>query len=97
MNITTLEECKQHTRVQLTDEDAILATYAEGAEETVLAYLERDLADIVNEYGDIPNRLKMAVWMLFAHFYAQRMPATIQNLYTVPYTFETLVKPLMSL
>ena len=97
MNIVTLEEVKAHARIDESAEDDILMLYAESAEETVLNLCNRTLEDLYDEYEKIPAAIRHAVLMLIAHSYNQRQPATMQNLYTVPYTLEALIKPYMIL
>jgi len=97
MNIVTLAEIKAHTRIDSNAEDTMLTLYGDSAEEVVLSILDRDLDDIVDEYGSIPKAIKHAVLMLVDHSYAQRSPASVQQLYAVPYTIEACVKPYMNL
>ena len=97
MNIVTLEDIRLHTRIDSTAEDDILTLYADSAEATVLNLMERTIEDLYDEYGEIPAPIKHAVLMLVDHSYAQRSPASIQNLYSVPYTLDALIKPYMNL
>ena len=98
MEITTLDECKAHARIELDEEDAILETYAEGAEEMAQHIMGRDFSSLYAEYGKMPNMVKQAVWMLFAVFATNRTPATMQNYYLVPYgNIDALLQPYMIL
>lgn len=47
--------------------------------------------------GEFPVPLIQASLMLVDNSYTQRSPASAQNLYSVPYTFDVLVKPYMKL
>lgn len=97
MQIVTLAEIKAHARIDESTEDTILTTYGESAEELVLNLCNRTLDSIIEEYGNVPVNIKHAVLMLVAHSYSQRQPASLQNLYTVPYTLDALIKPYMIL
>lgn len=44
-----------------------------------------------------PAPVIQATLMLVDHSYTQRSPASTQNLYTVPYTFDMLIRPYMQL
>lgn len=97
MRIITLEEIKAHCRIEEDYEDSMLELYGESAEELVLQLCERTLDDIVETYGGIPANIKHACLMLTAHSANRREPASMSNLYTVPYTLEALIKPYMIL
>lgn len=99
MIMVTLEEVKKQCRIDddITTEDDVLTLYGDSAEETVVCMLNRTIEDLFATYGDIPSPVKHAVLMLAAHSYAHREPASVQNLYTVPYTLDALIKPYMIL
>lgn len=97
MNIVTLAEIKAHTRIDGNVEDSILTIYGDSAEGMVLNLLGRDLESIAEEYGCIPTSIKHATLLLVAHSYTQREPASMQNLYQVPYSVDALLKPYMIL
>jgi len=97
MNIVTLAEIKAHTRIDSNAEDSLLELYAESAEETCLSMIDRTLDEVCELFDGIPASLKHAVLMLVDHSYAQRSPASPQQLYNVPYTIDALLKPLMNL
>lgn len=97
MMIVTLEEIKAHTRIDENTEDSVLELYGGSAEETVLGMCNRSLESLYEEYGKVPDNIKHAVLMLAAWSYTQRQPASMQNLYAIPYTFDALVKPYMIL
>lgn len=97
MRWLSIDLIKQHSRIDFDCEDELLALYADAAEETVLGVLWRSYEDIIEEYGDVPAPVVQASLMLVDHSYQQRSPASVQNLYSVPYTFETLLKPYMRL
>ena len=99
MNILTLEQIKAQCRIdpEMTDEDQLRELYGAAAEETVLNYCNRSLESLYEEYGRIPAAITQGALMLVANSYKNREPASVANLYLVPYTFDALVKPYMIL
>ena len=71
--------------------------FGDAAEETVLNYCNRSLESLYEEYGRIPAAITQGTLMLVANSYKNREPASVSNLYLVPYTFDALVKPYMIL
>lgn len=97
MKWLTLESIKAHSRIDFDCEDSLLEIYGAAAEDTVLNVCNRTYDDLVEEYGDIPPALQQASLMLVDNSYTQRSPASVQQLYAVPYTFDILVKPYVKL
>ena len=97
MNWLTLEYIKAHCRIDGDDEDTLLTLYGDSAEDTVCNIIGRSYTDLVNEWGSVPKPLYHAALMLVEHSYTQRSPVTPLNMASVPYTFETIVKPYMKL
>ena len=101
MKYITLDYIKAHSRLDELREDLretdLVTLYAESAEQTVLSYLNRSLEDLIDNYGEVPAPIVHATLMLVDLSYMQRSPVTAQNLYTVPYTFDVLLKPYMIL
>jgi uncharacterized phage protein (predicted DNA packaging) len=97
----TTDYIKQHSRIDFDCEDALLELYGESAEETVLELTRRTYEEIVAIWGKpgkpIPAKIIHASLMLVDLSYQQRSPVSQQNLYTVPYTFDMLIKPYMKL
>ena len=88
---------KAHSRIDFECEDDLLMLYADSAEQTVLNICGRSYEEIVEKWGEFPVPLIQASLMLVDNSYTQRSPASAQNLYSVPYTFDVLVKPYMKL
>lgn len=99
MNILTLELIKAQCRIEpdMNEEDDLLKLYGNAAEETVLNYCNRSLENILEEYGKVPSAIVQGCLLLVANSYKNREPASMTNLYLVPYTFDALVKPYMIL
>jgi uncharacterized phage protein (predicted DNA packaging) len=97
MKWLTIDWIKQHSRIDFDCEDELLELYGESAEETVLNVIARDYTEVIEHYGEIPKPLYVASLMLVEVSYTQRAPITQQNMYTVPYAFDMMVKPYMKL
>ena len=100
MKFLTFDQIKAQLRLddqQALDEHDLLVLYGEAAEEMVLNTCNRTMEDIVEQHGNVPKVLVQAGLMLVAQSYQHREPASPQNLYTVPYAFDMLLKPYMKL
>ena len=97
MKWLTLEWIKKHSRIDFDCEDELLELYGEDAEQTVLNLINRSYDEVMETYGEVPKPLYVAALMLVEVSYTQRAPITQTNLYTVPYAFDTKVKPYMKL
>ena len=100
MKFLTFDQIKAQLRLddaQATAEHDLLELYGEAAEDTVLNNLNRSLTDIYEQYGMVPKAVVQAGLMLVAQSYQHREPASPQNLYTVPYAYDLLLKPYMRL
>ena len=105
MQIISLETIKQQCRIEpdFTDEDARLTSYGTSAEETMAQYLGRGktvtemVASLTEEYGAVPESIKNATLMLVDNWYQHRSPIETVAMYSVPYTFDILIKPYMKL
>lgn len=100
MKYLTFEQIKAQLR--LDDEQAelehdLLCMYGESAEETVLNTLNRTIEDIVEQHGRIPTPIKHATLMLVDNAYKERSPISPQNMSSVPYAFDMMLKPYMRL
>ena len=100
MKFLTIEQIKAQLRLddqQAELERDLLEMYGEAAEETVLNTCNRTITDIFEQYGTVPKALVQAGLMLVAQSYQHREPMSPQNLYTVPYAFDLLLKPYIKL
>lgn len=113
MKWLTLEFIKAHSRIDFDCDDELLTLYGDAAEQTVLNYLNRTYDETLEAFGItetttdaegnttetkvMPATLTQAALMLVDNSYQQRSPASAQSLYSVPYTFDALVKPYMKL
>lgn len=97
LQIVTLEEIKEHTRIDSDAEDSLLVVYGESAEAITLKMLGLTYDQMIEKYEETPTPVRHAILMLVAHSYAQREPVSERNIYTVPYTYDLLIKPYMVL
>lgn len=94
-----LDDIKHQLRIETdyTEEDALLISYGNAAEETILNICQRTYDDFIDNYGEIPQAVINASLLLVNTSYEQRGAVTMQNLYAVPYAFDMLIKPYMRL
>lgn len=78
-------------------EDDLLTMYGESAEQIVLDVIQRDYTEVMEKYGTVPTPLVHASLLLVAQSYQNRETVSMQNMYTVPYAFDMMVKPYMKL
>lgn len=100
MKFLTFDQIKAQLRLddeQALEEHDLLELYGEAAEDMVLNTMNRTMEDIIDQYGVMPKALVHAGLMLVAQSYQHREPASPQNLYTVPYAFDMLLKPYIKL
>lgn len=100
MKFLTFDMIKAQLR--LDDEQAelehdLLCEYGEAAEDTVLNICNRTLEDIIEQYGKVPASLRHVARMLVDNAYKERSPISPQNMSTVPYAFDLMLKPYMKL
>ena len=100
MKYLTFEEIKWQLRLddqQAAEEHELLDMYGESAEETVLNIMHRTLEDLIEVYGGVPTPVRHATLMLVDNAYKERSPISPQNMSSVPYAFDLLLKPYMRL
>ena len=98
MNYITLEQIKSHCRIDSDLEDEYLEVLGAGAEEAVLAILNRTLDDLKEANGgDVPQMVVIATLMLVEQHYKERGVVSAGNLSAIPYNFDFMVKPWMVL
>lgn len=100
MKFLTFKQIKDQLRLddeQAEEERDILELYGEAAEDAVLSLVRRNMANILETYGRVPKQIVQATLMLVAISYQHREPASQQNMYAVPYTFDMLIKSYMRL
>lgn len=97
MKFLTLDYIKQQLRITWNEEDTLLDEYGMAAEDTLLNLLNRSYQDLLESYGEVPAPLVQAAMLLVGESYQHREPSSAQNMSSVPYTFDLLIKPYMRL
>ena len=101
MKWLTLEKIKQQCRIEpdFTDEDALLASYGNAAEQGLLRYMARSWEDVCENLSqdDIDGGLTIAGLMLAEHLYTHRGPTENVQPYQIHYDIDFWVKPYMRL
>ena len=97
MKFLTLDYIKQQLRIDWSEEDTLLDEYGKAAEDTLLNILNRSYQDLLESYGEVPSPLVQAAMLLVGQSYQHREPSSAQNLSSVPYTFDLLIKSYMRL
>ena len=100
MKWLTFEIIKAQLRLDDTQaemERELLELYGESAEDTVLNLCNRTITDIYEQYGCIPKGIIHATLLLVDNAYKERSPSNPQNMSTVPYAFDLMLKPYMRL
>lgn len=89
----TLEEAKDHIRVDFDDDDIYIESLIEVSEAAIANEINEDFADIL-EGGELPKPLKQAILLLIGQLYNQREPVLIgSSVVKIPYTLEMLIAP----
>lgn len=97
MKWLTLDWIKSHSRIDFDCDDNTLTEYGEDAEETVLNLIGRSYEELIETYGRVPHPIFVCSLMLVEVDYNHRSPDSMNNLYTVPYSFDMKIKPYMRL
>ena len=101
MKWLSIDYIKQHSRIDYDCEDGLLELYGESAEETVMNLIGRTYDEIVEKWGmenkPVPAALIHASLLLVDVSYQYRSPIGMQNLSSVPYAFDLMIKPYIRL
>lgn len=98
MKWLTIDWIKQHSRIDFDCEDGLLELYGDSAEETIMDITRRSYEELVEiGGGQMPAKLYHAGLILVENSYNNRAPSSMQQLYTIPYGFDYLIKNFMKL
>lgn len=100
MNYITFDQIKAQLRLsddQAELERSILKLYGNTAEKVVCNHIRLSYEDLLEQYGEVPKPIVLAALMLVDTSYQQRSSISMQNMSSVPYTFDLLLKPYMRL
>ena len=101
MALTRLDLFKKHVRADdFETDDELLQFYLDTAERHVIGMTNRKVEDLTKkaeEGEELPKQLQQATLMLAAHWYNQRESVSGVQMYGVPDSLSTLVKPFVRL
>jgi uncharacterized phage protein (predicted DNA packaging) len=93
MAYVTLEQAKDHLRVDFQDDDIYILDLIAVAEASVANEIGSTLASNVSG-GELPKPLYQAILMMVGHLYANREPVLIGvSCVKIPFTLEYLLYP----
>ena len=95
MEAVSLELFKKHVRADdFSDDDEYLSYLLEAAETAVVTATNRSEAELEEMGGGyMPAPIKQAIMMLGAHWYNQRESVSTGQMYAVPDSLQSLIKP----
>lgn len=94
MAYITLDEAKDHLRVDYDTDDAYIISLIDLVEDVVANEIEDDLVNLEDVSGVIPAPLTHAMLLLLGHFFAVRESVTVGvNAVEVPFGFKFLIAP----
>lgn len=93
MDIVTLLQIKQNSRILGDDENDVLEQIGDTAEAIVQNIMNRDFESLIDEYGAIPAPIVRAILVLADHLYTHRGVCTPSQVYSIPYSIDVMVKP----
>lgn len=89
LNFLTLDLIKAHIRLDSDfDDDVLLTHYGASAEQEALDFLECDLTDLLDIYGEVPAPIIQACLCHVATAYKMREDISDRNYSRLPYTWE---------
>lgn len=97
MEYLTLEYIKEHSRICHNAEDNYLKRIGAAAERAVMNLCMRDVDDLYDTYGGIPEDLMHATLLLVDHLYQHHGPTEQVSVSNVPYSIDFMLKPYMRL
>ena len=96
MAYVTLEQAKDHCRVDFDDDDIYIGDLIDVAEASVANEIGTTLASNLVS-GELPKPLYQAILLLVGHLYNSREPVIIgTGVVKVPYTLDYLISPYKS-
>ena len=87
-----IEYIKQHARIDMDCDDALLEQYALGTEDAMLALMNRTFENIMDVYGEVPAPIVNASLLIVAQCYQNRETVSSQNLSPIAYSFDFLIR-----
>lgn len=92
MKYLTLEYIKAHSRIDYDCENELISQYGAAAETAILNLIGQSYDDLVETYGEVPEPIMQATFMLTDNLIQHRSPGEQVNISTVPYGFDLMLK-----
>ena len=90
----TVEDLKKHLNVDHSEDDVYIGELAEVAEDAVAEYLNRPIADFVDENGKLKASVRHAIRLLVGTWYASRESVAFATPSVMPDGVYALLMPL---
>lgn len=97
LEVITLEEFKANSRIEGSEEDAVLERLAMAAESMVFRAIRRPWYEVESAYGGIPPEVRQAVLMVADHLYANRGETSGVQQYRLPLGVRDMLSPFIKL
>lgn len=90
----TVEDLKKHLNVDHSEDDTYIEDLAEVAEDSVATYLNRPLAEFVDDAGHLKASVRHAIRLLVGTWYANRESVAFASPSVMPDGVYALLLPL---
>lgn len=90
----TVEDLKKHLNVDHSEDDVYIGELAEVAEDAVAEYLNRPIADFVDDSGKLKASVRHAIRLLVGTWYASRESVAFATPSVMPDGVYALLMPL---
>lgn len=90
----TVEDLKKHLNVDHSEDDVYIEELAEVAEDAVAEYLNRPIADFVDDSGKLKASVRHAIRLLVGTWYASRESVAFATPSVMPDGVYALLMPL---
>lgn len=89
----TLNQIKRHLNINsdFHDDDEYLIDLAVATEVIVKKHIDRDLSELEDNEGNIPNALQQAMLMLIGTYYASRESVAYVSANPLPHAYEYII------
>ena len=92
MKYLTLEYIKAHSRIDYDCENELINKYGSAAETAILDLIGQSYEDLVETYGEVPEPVMQATFMLADNLIRHRSPGDQVSISIVPYGFDLMLK-----
>jgi hypothetical protein len=92
MKYLTLEYIKAHSHIDYDCENELISKIGSAAETAVLDLIGQSYEDLVETYGEVPDTVMQATFMLADNLIQHRSPGEQVSISAVPYGFDFMLK-----